>query len=372
MTAALDFERPLVELEHRIDELKRLSPEDHDLAKEVSELEARAAKLLDKTYRNLSPWQVVQLSRHPDRPYTLDYVRHIVDDFVELHGDRHFGEDPAIVAGFGRIAGRACLIVGHQKGRATRENLRRNFGMPRPEGYRKAQRLFQLAERFGRPIVTLIDTPGAYPGLGAEERGQAEAIATNLVQMASLRVPVVACIVGEGGSGGALALGVANRVVMLQYGIYSVISPEGCASILFRDAGRAKEAAAALHLTAPHLLAMDVLDEAIPEPAGGAHRNPAATAKLLSATIGRHLDELSELQGDALVADRHDRFRHLGLLHEGLPEGLVGDELKEAKSAESRERKAAKEAGRRRERRTKAAEEALARGEAVTLASLPD
>ena len=316
MSIPLEFERPLVELDQRIEELRRRNGEEGDLTKEISLLEAKAASLLKSIYRGLGPWQTVQLARHPRRPYTQDYIDLLVEDFVELHGDRRFSDDPAIIAGFGTLAGRSVLIAGHQKGRNTTENLRRNFGMPRPEGYRKVQRLMELAERFGRPLVTFIDTAGAYPGLGAEERGQAEAIATSLVEMAALRVPVIACVTGEGGSGGALALGVANRVILLQYSIYSVISPEGCATILFHDASRAAEAADSLKLTAPHLLALGIIDEIVPEPAGGAHRFPKVAAVSLGEAIGRALDEVAPLDADEIVEARSQRFRRMGVFLE--------------------------------------------------------
>lgn len=351
MSMPLEFERPLVELEQRIEELRRRSGK-VDLSREIDELVAKAARLQERIYRGLTPWQTVQLARHPRRPYTQDYIDRLVDEFVELHGDRRFGEDPAIIAGFGRIAGRSCLIAGHQKGRNTTENVLRNFGMPRPEGYRKVQRLLALAERFSRPVVTFIDTAGAYPGLGAEERGQAEAIATSLLQMAAARVPIVACITGEGGSGGALAMGVADRVLVMQYSIYSVISPEGCATILFHDAGRASEAAESLKLTAPHLLALGVIDEIVPEPAGGAHRHPDAAAAALGEAIGRCLDELQDASGDELVASRSRRFRRMGVFLED-----VGD---------PGARKAAKADAKHRDQVYKAAIERLATGRSAT------
>src|SRR5690606_2070389 len=256
------------------------------------------------------------LSRHPKRPYSLDYIQALFTDFVELHGDRRFAEDPAIVSGFARFDGEPVLIIGHQKGRSTKENMQRNFGMPRPEGYRKALRLMEMAARFNRPIFCFIDTPGAYPGIGAEERGQAEAIAYNLEVMARLRVPVISTVIGEGGSGGALAIGVGNRVLMLQYGVYSVISPEACSSILYRDASKAERAADALRLTAPDLAGFGIVDEVVEEAAGGAHRDPQKTAENLGAALRRHLKELKELGPEALVADRYEKFRAMGVFEE--------------------------------------------------------
>ena len=316
--------------------------------------------------KKLTPWQVVQLARHPDRPHSLDLIPHLADDFVELHGDRLYADDPAVVAGFGRVGDRRCLFVGQQKGRGTEDSVLHNFGMARPEGYRKAQRLFELAERFGRPIVTLIDTPGAYHGIGAEKRGQARAVATTLMEMASIRVPVVATVTGEGGSGGALALGVANRVLMLEHAIYSVMSPEGCASILFRDAARSHEAAEALQLTAPELLALGIVDEVLPEPGEGAHEDVAATAAVLREAVVRHLASFAEVADGELAASRTARFRSIGVFHEGVPEGLAGSDAREAKSIDAARRKQEKEAARLRERVAKAAREALARGESAT------
>ncbi len=314
---ALDFERPLIDLEKKIDELKVLSQTGSvDFTSDIARLEKKAKKLQQEIFSDLTRWQVVQLSRHPGRPYFLDYVNHLFTDFFELCGDRHFGEDPSIVCGFARFDGKPVLVMGHQKGRNTRENMMRNFGMPKPEGYRKARRLMELAERFGRPILTFVDTPGAYPGLGAEERGQAEAIAVNLEVMASLKVPVISTVVGEGGSGGALAIGVGNRVLMMQNSIYSVISPEGCASILYRDATKADKAADALKLTAKDLLEMKIVDEIIPEPAGGAHRDPNKTADALGKALRKHLQQLESLSPDALVEDRYAKFRALGAFTE--------------------------------------------------------
>ncbi|MFT3708659.1 MAG: acetyl-CoA carboxylase carboxyltransferase subunit alpha [Archangium sp.] len=310
---SLEFERPLLQLEKKIDELKALSSSGAvDMTAEIGRLEKKARKLQEEIFNDLSRWQVVQLSRHSARPYFLDYVSNVFTDFCELAGDRLFSEDPSIVGGFARLDGDPVLVMGHQKGRSTKENMLRNFGMPRPEGYRKAKRLMELADRFKRPIFTFIDTPGAYPGIGAEERGQAEAIAMNLEVMAGLQVPVISTVIGEGGSGGALAIGVGNRVVMLEFSIYSVISPEGCASILFRDATRADKAAEALKLTARDLLGMEIVDEVIPEPRGGAHRDPVAMANNLGATLRKHYGELKKLTGPQLVADRYKKFRAMG------------------------------------------------------------
>ncbi len=310
----LDFERPLIELEKKIDELKALSASGSvDFTSEISKLEKKAKKLQTEIFSDLSRWQVVQLSRHSSRPYFLDYVQHLFTDFFELSGDRLFGEDPSIVGGFARFDGQVVMVMGHQKGRNTKENMARNFGMPRPEGYRKARRLMEMAERFEKPILTFVDTPGAYPGIGAEERGQAEAIAMNLEVMSGLRVPIISTVIGEGGSGGALAIGVGNRVLMLENSVYSVISPEGCASILFRDATKADKAADALKLTAKDLKGMNVIDDIIPEPAGGAHRDYTKAAENLGKALRKHLGELSELSADALVQDRYKKFRALGV-----------------------------------------------------------
>ncbi|RKH17666.1 acetyl-CoA carboxylase carboxyltransferase subunit alpha [Corallococcus praedator] len=311
---ALDFERPLIELEKKIEELKVLSTSGTvDFSSEISKLEKKAKKLQTEIFSDLTRWQVVQLSRHNARPYFLDYVQHLFTDFFEMCGDRHFGEDPSIVGGFARFDGKPVMVIGHQKGRNTKENMARNFGMPRPEGYRKARRLMELAERMEKPILTFVDTPGAYPGIGAEERGQAEAIAVNLEVMSRLRVPIISTVVGEGGSGGALAIGVGNRVLMFQNSVYSVISPEGCASILFRDATKADKAADAMRPTAPDLLEMKIIDEVIPEPPGGAHRDPAKAAEALGKTLRKHLGQLAELSPDALVHDRYKKFRALGM-----------------------------------------------------------
>ena len=308
--SALEFERPLLELEKKINELKSIGAV--DMTAEIGRLEKKARRLQEEMFSDLSRWQIVQLSRHPARPYFLDYVGQLFTDFCELAGDRHFGEDPSIVGGFARLGGEPVMVIGHQKGRATKENMLRNFAMPRPEGYRKARRLMELAARFRRPIFTFVDTMGAYPGLGAEERGQAEAIAVNLEVMAGLPVPVISTVIGEGGSGGALAIGVGNRVLMLEYSYYSVISPEGCASILFRDAKHADRAAEALKLTAKDLFGLKIIDEVIVEPRGGAHRDPRLAIERVGAALERHLAELTPLSADALIADRYAKFRAMG------------------------------------------------------------
>jgi acetyl-CoA carboxylase carboxyl transferase subunit alpha len=308
----LEFERPIIDLERKISELRGLSTPTVDFTSEIRRLEQKARKLQKEVFADLSAQQKVQLSRHPGRPFTLDYVRLLTEDFVELHGDRSFHDDPAIVGGFARFADWEVLVLGHQKGRNTKENLHRNFGMARPEGYRKATRLMRMAARFGRPILCFIDTPGAYPGLGAEERGQAEAIAKALQVMASLEVPIISMVIGEGGSGGALALGVADRILMLEYSIYSVISPEGCASILWRDPAKVPEAAAQLKLTAPDLVELGICDEIIPEAPGGAHRDVAITAAKVRIALKRHLKQLSGLSRSELVEQRYQKFRAMG------------------------------------------------------------
>ena len=308
----LDFERPIIDLEKKISELRGLSTEAVDFTSEIRKLEQKARKLQKEVFADLSAQQKVQLARHPARPYMLDYIGLIMDDFVELHGDRSFRDDPAIVGGLAQFDEWEVLVLGHQKGRNTKDNMHRNFGMARPEGYRKATRLMRLASRFRRPIICFIDTPGAYPGLGAEERGQAEAIAKALQVMASLECPMISIVIGEGGSGGALALGVTDRILMLEYSIYSVISPEGCASILWRDPAKIGEAAAQLKLTAPDLVQLGICDEIIPEAAGGAHRNPPVTASKLRAALKTHLRELSELSPAELVERRYQKFRKMG------------------------------------------------------------
>ncbi len=310
--AHLEFEKPLVELEARIRELKTASQGVEGIDAEIAELEARAERLQRELYEDLGVWEKVQLSRHPDRPYFLDYLEAIFEDFVELHGDRSFADDPAIVAGFATFEGRSVAVIGHQKGRTTKEKLKRNFGMAHPEGYRKACRLMELADRFSRPVLTFIDTPGAYPGLGAEERGQSEAIGHSLLVMARLRVPVIATVIGEGGSGGALALGVANRVLMLQYSTYSVITPEGCASILWRDGTMGPAAAEQLRMLASNAKDLGVVDDVIEEPVGGAHRDRSLAARNLADRLRVHLAELEAMSAEQRVEDRYAKFRAMG------------------------------------------------------------
>jgi acetyl-CoA carboxylase carboxyl transferase subunit alpha len=314
--AHLDFEAPLVELEERIAALRELTesgaPEAEAIEGQIEAMEAQAEDLQRKLYADLDVWKKVQLSRHPDRPYLRDYLALLFEDFVELRGDRTFRDDPAIISGFARFEGEIVAIIGHQKGRTARDKSLRNFGMAHPEGYRKATRVMKLAERAGRPLLTFIDTPGAYPGLGAEERGQAEAIGHSIETMSGLRVPVVCTVIGEGGSGGALAIGVANQVLMFEYATYSVITPEGCASILWRDGTRGPEAAQQLRLLANDAKRLGVIDEVVPEPALGAHRKPETAAESLRARLRHHLDALRDLSGEALVAHRYQRFRALG------------------------------------------------------------
>ncbi|MBL8624088.1 MAG: acetyl-CoA carboxylase carboxyltransferase subunit alpha [Myxococcales bacterium] len=308
----LEFERPIIDLERKIAELRGLSTATVDFSSEIRKLEQKARKLQKEIFAELSAHQKVQLARHPGRPYTLDYVRLLTEDFVELHGDRSFHDDPSIVGGMARFDAWEVLVIGHQKGKTTKENLHRNFGMARPEGYRKATRLMRMASRFRRPIICFIDTAGAYPGKGAEERGQAEAIAKSLQVMASLACPVIAVVIGEGGSGGALALGVADRILMLEYSIYSVITPEGCASILWRDPAKVPEAATQLKLTAPDLVELGICDEVIPEASGGAHRDAAITAARIRVALKRHLRELTKLSPDELIEARYQKFRAMG------------------------------------------------------------
>lgn len=310
----LDFEQPIAELEAKIDELRFVGDDSEvNISDEVARLEAKSRALTNSIFTSLSAWQIAQLARHPQRPYTRDYIERVFSDFQELHGDRKFKDDPAIIGGLARLEGEPLVVIGHQKGRDTRAKVFRNFGMARPEGYRKALRLMQLAERFSLPVVTLIDTPGAYPGVGAEERGQSEAIARNLFSMAMLRTPIVAVVIGEGGSGGALAIGVADRVLMLQYAIYSVISPEGCASILWRSADKAAVAAQAMGITADRLKDLDLVDEVIQEPLGGAHRDPDATAEAVKNVLLGKLRQLKSLTTDELLKQRHRRVRSFGV-----------------------------------------------------------
>jgi acetyl-CoA carboxylase carboxyl transferase subunit alpha len=312
-TYSLDFERPLLEIEKQIEELRKNGGEQ---AADLAPLEEQLGELRAEIYRNLTPMQRVQVARHPRRPSTIDYLHTIFSDFVELHGDRLFRDDPAIVGGWARLDGASVMVIGHQKGRDTKENLKRNFGMAHPEGYRKAMRLMQLAEKFHAPVITLVDTPGAYPGLAAEERGQAEAIARNLLVMASLPTPIITAVIGEGGSGGALAMGLADRVVMLENSVYSVITPEGCAAILWKDASQRERAAEALKLTAQDLLRLGVIDEIIPEPPGGAHADPDETAQRLGASLRRHLQELRRFKIDKLLKRREEKYLSMGTLSE--------------------------------------------------------
>jgi acetyl-CoA carboxylase carboxyl transferase subunit alpha len=314
----LDFERPIAELEEKIEELRLVGDGTQlNLSEELQRLQAKSVALTEQIFSNLSAWQIAQLARHPRRPYALDYIGGLLTEFVELHGDRSYADDAAIVTGFGRLNGRPVTVIGHQKGRDTREKIKRNFGMPRPEGYRKALRVMQLAERFGLPLLTFIDTPGAYPGVGAEERGQSEAIARNLQAMAALRVPVVCTVIGEGGSGGALAIGVGDRLFMLGYSTYSVISPEGCASILWKSAGRAEDAAEAMGITAPRLRELGLVDHVLAEPLGGAHRDPQAMVATVGAALEQALDELRDIPVDDLIEARYQRLMGIGTFKVG-------------------------------------------------------
>src|SRR5690606_17095737 len=309
----LDFEQPIAELEAKIAELRMVGDDSEiNLSEEIGKLKDKVEGLTRSIFSKLSAWQVAQVARHPMRPYTLDYLGLLAPDFRELHGDRMYADDPAIVGGIGRLDGRAVMFIGHQKGRDTKERVRRNYGMPKPEGYRKAQRLMKLAEKFSLPVVTLIDTPGAYPGIGAEERGQSEAIASSLYVMSMLRTPVVSVVIGEGGSGGALAIGVADRLLMLQYAIYSVISPEGCASILWKSADKAEEAAEAMRITAQSLSEFGLVDEVLPEPLGAAHRDPKGMAEVIRNALIKHLDDLERLELDELLARRQARIACFG------------------------------------------------------------
>jgi acetyl-CoA carboxylase carboxyl transferase subunit alpha len=310
----LDFEQPIAELEAKIEELRFLGDDTQlNTAEEIEKLRARSRTLTSSIFASLTSWQITQLARHPQRPYMLDYVPLLFTEFQELHGDRMYADDQSIIGGVARLAGTPVMVIGQQKGRDTKERVRRNYGMPKPEGYRKARRLMGTAERFGLPLVTLIDTPGAYPGVGSEERNQSEAIARNLFDMAQLAVPIVSCVIGEGGSGGALAIGVCDRLLMLQYSIYSVISPEGCASILWKSAERRELAAEAMGITAERLAQLNLVDEAIPEPLGGAHREPQAMAEALRAALARHVTELAALPVDELLQRRRSRLRAFGV-----------------------------------------------------------
>jgi acetyl-CoA carboxylase carboxyl transferase subunit alpha len=313
----LDFEQPIAELEAKIDELRYVGDDSEiNINEEVARLKAKSRSLTKSIFAKLTPWQIARIARHESRPYTLDYLQVMAPDFQELHGDRMYADDPAIVGGVGRIDGRACMFIGHQKGRDTKDRVRRNYGMPKPEGYRKAQRLMRLAEKFGIPVVTFIDTPGAYPGVGAEERGQSEAIAYSLYLMAGLKTPIVSVVIGEGGSGGALAIGVADRLLMMQYSVYSVISPEGCASILWKSAEKAEDAAEAMRITAPSLSGFGLVDEVLEEPLGGAHRNPAEAAEVVRNGILKSLDELDTLTTEQLLEQRQRRLASFGRFKE--------------------------------------------------------
>ncbi|OGW22621.1 MAG: acetyl-CoA carboxylase carboxyltransferase subunit alpha [Nitrospirae bacterium GWB2_47_37] len=320
MSYYLDFEKPLEELETKIEELRKLSDgTEIDIASEIKRLEKKAKDLRSEIFSNLTPWQKTLIARHPERPYTLDYIGIIAEDFIELHGDRRFGDDPAIVGGVGKINGVPMVIIGHQKGRGTKERIYRNFGQPNPEGYRKALRLMKLAERFKMPVITFIDTPGAYPGIGAEERGQGEAIAVSLMEMSRLKTPVIAVVIGEGGSGGALALSVADRLYMLEHSVYSVISPEGCAAILWRKNGELgpedfSRAADSLKLTAEDLKSFKIIDDIIPEPLGGANREPETTAKKIVEYIFKALEPLQSKSASKLIEDRYKKIRKIGSL----------------------------------------------------------
>jgi acetyl-CoA carboxylase carboxyl transferase subunit alpha len=316
----LDFEQPIAELEAKIEELGHVTADDKvNIEDEMAKLRARSRALTRSIFSNLTPWQITQLARHPQRPYTLDYIAAIFSDFHELHGDRMYADDTAIVGGLARLEGAAVMLIGHQKGRDTKERVRRNYGMPKPEGYRKALRLMKMAERFGLPLITLIDTPGAYPGVGSEERGQSEAIARNLFEMSALRVPIVTVVIGEGGSGGALAIGVCDRLLMLQFSTYSVISPEGCASILWKSADKKEVAADALNLTAARLRDLGLVDEVLPEPLGGAHRDAALMSQGLRDGLLSHLRALQSLSIDALVEQRATRIASFGVYLENQP-----------------------------------------------------
>ncbi len=309
----LEFEQPIVELEAKIEELRLVeSDNEFNLNEEITKLQAKSKSLIESIFSNLSPWQVAQLARHTKRPYTLDYVEKLFTDFSELHGDRMYADDAAIVSGIARFDGQSVAIIGHQKGRNTNENIKRNFGMPRPEGYRKALRVMEMAERFKMPVFTFIDTPGAYPGIGAEERGQSQAIALNLQRMSSLRVPIICTVIGEGGSGGALAIGVGDYLAMLSYSTYSVISPEGCASILWKDSTRAEEAATALGITAPRLLELGLIDEIIQEPLGGSHRDVDSTCENVRISLAATLDRLKSETTEQLLENRFKRLTGYG------------------------------------------------------------
>jgi acetyl-CoA carboxylase carboxyl transferase subunit alpha len=315
----LDFEKPIRDLEEKIEKLASAEPRKAGSQDEIRKLRTKLAQVEHELYNSLTPWQRTQLARHPQRPTTLDYINELCRDFLELHGDRNFGDDRAIVGGFARFNDRSVMFIGHQKGKTLKERMQRNFGMPNPEGYRKALRLMRLAEKFGRPVITLIDTPGAYPGIGAEERGQAEAIARNLFVMSRLTVPIISVVIGEGGSGGALALGVSDRILMLEHSVYSVISPEGCAAILYDDPAKVPDAAASLKMTAQDLVGLGIVDEVVPEPIGGAHRDARAICDRVAKTLANHLYSLVDLPTDQLLAQRDQKFRKMGVVRNLVP-----------------------------------------------------
>ena len=315
----LDFEKPIRELEEKIEKLASAESPKSGAQDEIRKLRTKLAQVEHELYSSLTPWQRTQLARHPQRPTTLDYVNELCRDFQELHGDRLFGDDRAIVGGFARFNDRSVMIIGHQKGKTLKERMQRNFGMPNPEGYRKALRLMKLAEKFGRPIMTFIDTPGAYPGIGAEERGQSEAIARNLLVMSRLAVPIISIVIGEGGSGGALALGVTDRILMLEHSVYSVISPEGCAAILWDNPAKVPDAAAALKMTAQDLVGLGIVDEVIPEPVGGAHRGPRAVADRVAKVLTNQLYQLTDLSTDQLLSQREQKYRKMGIVGRLVP-----------------------------------------------------
>jgi len=313
----LDYEQPIAELEAKIDELRYMSNDSElNITEEIQKLQEKSQELTKSIFSSLTAWQTTQMARHPQRPYTLDYIHRVITDFEELHGDRAYGDDAALITGMGRLNGRPVMVIGHQKGRDTKEKVARNFGMPRPEGYRKALRVMKMAERFGLPVITFIDTPGAYPGIGAEERGQSEAIARNLFEMSQLKTPIISTVIGEGGSGGALAIGVADHLMMLEYSIYSVISPEGCASILWKSADKASDAAETLGVTSARLLGLGLIDEVIAEPLGGAHRNMDEMAQRVRNAIEAKLTKLEKLPVDTLVEQRQKRLLGYGEFEE--------------------------------------------------------
>jgi acetyl-CoA carboxylase carboxyl transferase subunit alpha len=314
----LDFEQPIAELEAKIEELRLVSSASEvSIQDEIARLQVKSRQLTESIFKNLTPWQITQLARHPRRPYSLDYLSMVFSDFHELHGDRMYGDDLAIVGGLARLADKPVMVIGHQKGRDTKERVRRNYGMPKPEGYRKALRLMRMAERFRLPLITFIDTPGAYPGVGSEERGQSEAIARNLFEMSLMGIPIISCVIGEGGSGGALAIGVCDRLLMLQYSTYSVISPEGCASILWKSADKKEVAADSMGLTADRLAKLGLVDEIIPEPLGGAHREPTQVANALQVALLKHLGDLEKLSPEELTQARGTRLAGFGVYSEG-------------------------------------------------------